>query len=277
MDKTVFVLVTDEGYLYRTKKTIIDLRSTGQWHGDLVLINVGMNSINPNFLDFYNITVKKFPQIEEKNELVNQLQYNVFMDTIDGREISKTNQWEKLHVMDPYFKQWDRVVFLDAGLRVLANVHDSILQLDYKGKFMAPDDGGNYVMLPNPDKLFTTQVSQSIPKHVDALKRDFPKVNDLMEPYFLNCIWVYDTSILDICTKHEMIDGILKYPVCKTNEMTLMNLYIHFKYNLWTRFPKNATNGKVLFDWCEINNPLRSTWRDYCFLKYPVTITLEDT
>jgi len=277
MDKTVFVLVTDEGYLYRTKKTIIDLRSTGQWHGDLVLINVGMNSINPNFLDFYNITVKKFPQIEEKNELVNQLQYNVFMDTIDGREISKTNQWEKLHVMDPYFKQWDRVVFLDAGLRVLANVHDSILQLDYKGKFMAPDDGGNYVMLPNPDKLFTTQVSQSIPKHVDTLKRDFPKVNDLMEPYFLNCIWVYDTSILDICTKHEMIDGILKYPICKTNEMTLMNLYIHFKYNLWTRFPKNATNGKVLFDWCETNNPLRSTWRDYCFLKYPVTITLEDT
>lgn len=277
MDKTVFVLVTDEGYLYRTKKTIIDLRSTGQWHGDLVLVNVGINSINPNFLDFYNITVKKFPQIEEKNELVKQLQYNVFMDTIDGREISKTNQWEKLHVMDPYFKQWDRVVFLDAGLRVLANVHDSILQLDYKGKFMAPDDGGNYVMLPNPDKLFTTQVSQSIPKHVDTLKRDFPKVNDLMEPYFLNCIWVYDTSILDICTKHEMIDGILKYPVCKTNEMTLMNLYIHFKYNLWTRFPKNATNGKVLFDWCETNNPLRSTWRDYCFLKYPVTITLEDT
>ena len=74
-----------------------------------------------------------------------------------------------------------------------------------------------------------------------------------------------------------MIDGILKYPVCKTNEMTLMNLYIHFKYNLWTRFPKNASNGKVLFDWCETNNPLRSTWRDYCFLKYPVTITLEDT
>lgn len=274
---TVFVLVTDEAYLYRTKKTIIDLRSMGQWHGDLVLINVGINKINPNFLDFYNITEKRFPHIEEKNELVKKLNYNKFMDSIDGREISKTNQWEKLHVMDPYFKQWDRVVFLDAGLRVLDDVYDSILQLDYKGKFMAPDDGGNYVMLPNPDKLFTTQVSQSIPKHIETLKEDFPNVKDLMEPYFLNCIWVYDTSILDICSKDEMIDGILKYPVCKTNEMTLMNLYIHFKHNLWTRFPKTAQNGKVLFDWCEANNPLPSTWRDYCFLKYPISITLEDT
>ena len=55
MDTTVFVLVTDERYLYKTKKTIIDLRSAGQWHGDLVLISLGIPKINPNFLDFYNI------------------------------------------------------------------------------------------------------------------------------------------------------------------------------------------------------------------------------
>lgn len=277
MDTTVFVLVTDERYLYKTKKTIIDLRSAGQWHGDLVLINLGIPKINPNFLDFYNITEKCFPPIEEKNELIKNLHYSGFLDTIDGREVSKPNQWEKLHVMDSYFQKWDRVVFLDAGLRVLDNVHDSILKLEYKGKFLAPDDGGNYVMFPNPDKLFNTQISHSTPKLIEKIKEDFPNVKELKEAYFLNCIWVYDTNILNTCSKEEMIDGILKYPVCKTNEMALMNLYIHFKYELWERFPKNGENGKILFDWCESNNPLPSTWRNYCFIKYPISISLEDT
>jgi len=271
---TVFVLVTDEAYLYKTKKTIIDLRSTGQWHGDLVLININVQHLNKTFTDFYNITVKTFPEINEKKTLLNNLHYSPFLDTIDGREITKINQWEKLHVMDIYFKQWDRVVFLDAGLRVLSSVYESVLKLNYVGKFLAPDDGGNY--LPNPNKLFKTQISQSFKKRILDLQEEFGETI-LEESYFLNCMWVYDTSILDIVSKEEMINGMVKYPVCKTNEMALMNLYIHFKHQLWERFPVHAENGKILFDWCELNNPLSSTWRDYCFIKYPCTITFDDT
>lgn len=275
-NKTVFVLVTDAGFLEKAKKTIIDLRATGNWNGDVVLINVGIHRINKNFLAFYGITEKRFPPIKEKRQLLELLKYCEFSDTIDGREIKKENQWEKLHVMDPYFKQWDRVVFLDAGLRVLCDVHDSILYLDYKGKFLAPDDGGNFSE-NNPEKMFDSQLSFMNPSVMAKLKRDFPNVNELKESYFLNCIWVYDTSILDICVKAEMLEGMLKYPICKTNEMALMNLYIHFKYGLWTKFPKFAKNERILFDWCELNNPKECTWEDYCFLKYPISISFDDT
>ena len=273
--ETVFVLLTDEAYLYRTKKTIIDLRSKGQWAGDLVLICVDLPNINPHFVDFYNITIKRFEHIPEKKELLKRLYYTTFSDTIDGRELTKTNQWEKLHVMDSYFIKWDRVVFLDAGMRVLDNVHDSILALPYKGKFLAPDDGGNFTPSPNPNKLFQTQLSQTFPSNIIELQNQFGNI--LEKAYFLNCIWIYDTAILQICSKEEMIQGILRYPICKTNEMALMNIFIHFKYSLWEPFPIRASNGKYLFDWCESNNPQPSSWRDYCFLKYPCTITFDDT
>ena len=279
--KTVFVLVTDSAYLHKAKKTIVDLRSSGQWQGDLVLINLDMSILNRTFLDFYKITEKQFPELEQKDALLNILHYKPFPDTIDGREINLPNQWEKLHVMDPYFKKWDRVVFLDAGMRVLHDVHESVLTLDYKGKFLAPDDGGNFSQTtPNPNKLFESQVSKYFPHIMEIVKRDFPKVNDLKETYFLNCMWVYDTNILDICTKKEMMEGMLKYPICKTNEMALMNLFLHYKYGLWERFPKHApspSHKKILFDWCESNNPETSNWRDYCFLKYPISIKFEDT
>ena len=59
--------------------------------------------------------------------------------------------------------------------------------------------------------------------------------------------------------------------------MVIMNLLFTFKYNLWERFPIKASNGKILFDWCELNENNTNTWRDYCFIKYPVTITFDDT
>jgi len=279
MDTTAFVLVTDYGYFSKAKTTIRDLRSTGQWTGDVVLIAIDFD-VNENFLDFYSVEQKTFPQIEEKTDLCKILNYSPFLDTIDGREMSKTNQWEKLHVFDEYFKKWNRVVFLDCGLRVLHSVHESVLKLEYKNAFLAPDDGGNYIPSPNPDKLFKTQVSHTFYKRLQESIREFGG-NDILEKnYFLNCVWVYDTSILDTCTKQEMIEGMVKYPICKTNEMTMMNLFLHFKYGLWKPFPvfvPQTDHKKILFDWCELNNSTPTSWRNYCLIKYPCTISMEDT
>ena len=261
-EDTTFVIVTDLKYLNKAKRTIIDLRSKGNWQKDIVLITIDFN-LNNNFKDFYNIIEVQFSPID-KSILLNKIGPNGFSNS-DKREITKLNQWEKLHVFDDYFNKWNRVVFLDAGLRILDDVK-YLLELDYKNKILAPKDGNI--------NLFNCQLSYDNLDIIEKIKTNFGE-NILSENYFLNCIWIYDTNILKLCNKKQMIEHMNTYTLCKTNEMCIMNLLLRFKYNLWEPFPFKNSSGKILFEWCELNN-LNTNWRDYCYIKYPVTISFED-
>lgn len=263
---TTFALISDLAYFEKAKKTIVDLRSRGNWRGSIVFITIDFD-LNPNFKDFYNITEKKFESID-KTQLLENIGAQGFSNS-DKRELYKLNQWEKLHIFDVYFKQWNRVVFLDAGLRVLDDVV-YLLELDYKNKILAPIDGKHY-----QHNLFKDQISYDKSHFVEKFMNDFGE-SVLQSNHMLNCIWIYDTSILEICNKDQLIKAMNDYPICKTNEMCIMNMLFHFKYHLWSPFPVKSSNNKYLFDWCELNNP-NTNWRDYCFIKYPVTIHFNDT
>jgi hypothetical protein len=260
---TAFVLITDFFYFIKVRRTIIDLRSKGNWKGEIILITIDF-SLNQNFKDFYNIIEVKFDSIN-KSDLLNKIGLNGFTNS-DKREIEKLNQWEKLHVFDDYFMNWNRIIFLDAGLRVLDDVK-YLLELDYKNKILAPKDGKNY-----ENQQFSCQLSYDNPELIEKVKKDFGE-DIFNETYFLNCIWIYDTNILKLCNKQQLIDAMNIYTLCRTNEMGIMNLLLRFKYNLWEPFPFKLHSGKILFDWCELNNQ-NTTWRDYCYIKYPVTISM---
>jgi len=264
---SVFALVSDLKYFNKAKKTIIDLRSKGNWNGEIVLITIDFN-LNVNFKDFYNITEIKFPEIN-KTILLSKIGENGFLRN-DGRELNKLNQWEKLHIFDDYFTKWSRVVFLDAGLRVLDDVK-YLLELDCKDKLLAPKDGKPW---ENPE--FNCQLSFDNQNVINELKNDFGD-HIFKSNYMLNCIWIYDTNILKLCNKNQLIEAMNKYPCSHNNEMGIMNLMFHFKYNLWEPLPKKSSNDKYLFEWCETNYQHITTWRDYCFIKYPLTITFDDT
>ena len=268
-DSTIFVLVTDENYFHKAKVTIHDLWTLGNWHDKILLITIDFN-LDDDYKLFTNITELKFPLID-KTTLLNKIGTEGFSNS-DKREINKLNQWEKLHVFDDYFLKWDRVVFLDSGLRVLNDVK-YLLELDYKGHILAQNDAAPYFQA---DKIFKHQLSYDNLEIIDLIKNDFGE--DIFNSrHMLNCMWVYDTSILKICNKTQLIDAMNKYTACKTNEMGIMNLLFHFKYHLWKEFPLKASNGKFLFEWCELNHKFHTTWKDYCFIKYPVSISLNQT
>jgi hypothetical protein len=269
MDKTVFVLVTDYNYLWKAGVTINDLRTVGKWNEEIVLITINFN-LNEEFKNKFKIIEAIFPVIDKTN-LLNQIGVTGFKNS-DKREINKVNQWEKLHVFDDYFSKWNRVVFLDAGLRVLEDVR-FLLELDYKDKILAPVDGKQ--LTSDPNSIFKYQLDHENIDKIDLVKNDFGE-NIFEKTHMLNCMWIYDTNILKICNKEQLIDAMNKYTLCRTNEMGIMNLLFHFKYKLWEKFPPLASNGKYLFEWCELNNNFHTTWKNYCFIKYPISINVNE-
>ena len=265
---TVFTFVTDKNYFHKLMVTINDLRNCGKWYGDIVVITIDFD-LNEAYIKMNNLIEVKFPLIDKTN-LLKKIGPQGFSNS-DKREINKLNQWEKLHIFDEYFLKWERVVFMDAGLRVLDDVK-YLLELDYKNHILAPNDAA-----PNfrTDQIFKNQISWDKLDLIELIKTDFDeKIFD--SHYMLNCIWIYDTNILKICSKPQLIDAMNIYTLCKTNEMGIMNLLFHFKYNLWKAFPLKSSSGKYLFEWCELNHSFYTTWKDYCFIKYPISIRLDE-
>ena len=149
---TVFTFVTDKNYFHKLTVTINDLRNCGKWYGDIVVITIDFD-LNETYIEKNNLIEVKFPLID-KTTLFKKIGPQGFSNS-DKREINKLNQWEKLHIFDEYFLKWERVVFMDAGLRVLDDVK-YLLELDYKNHILAPNDAS-----PNfrPDQIFKNQIS----------------------------------------------------------------------------------------------------------------------
>ena len=144
--------------------------------------------------------------------------------------------------------------------------------LDCTGAILAPDDGGP---LTNTGFRFGNIIdTDANTKASRLLMEEYPE-SIFEERYFLNCIWMYDTSLLNgNALLEELISTMNKYPICPCNEMTIMNLIFTFKYKVWKRFP-HLIGDKKLFGWVENNDTQGNTWRDFYFVKYPCTINFD--
>jgi len=267
--KTVVVTLTDKGYFHKCKRTILDIRSRGEWTGNLVLITVDFDA-PPNFLDFYRITQKRVSHIDCSNVL-EAYKTRPIRPTCDNREFAKLTQWDKFYAFDPFFAQWDKVIFMDSGLRVLDKIQ-YLAELSCDNVLMAPDDAAPYDTTKRFGGIIETD------RNPEVVSRLFEEYGEgiLKERYFLNCIWMYDTKLLQQITFQELVDAMNTYPICRCNEMTIMNLIFTFKHNVWRPFPEFIPSGKRLFGWTEWDrNYGYGTWRDFCFIKYPTTINFD--
>lgn len=135
--RRVVVTLTDQGYAAKAKRTIMDIRSRGQWTEDLVLITVGFD-MPATFMDFYHVIPFRVEHLD-CSTLLEKYKACPIRPTCDNRQYDKLTQWDKFYVFDPWFAQWDTVLYVDAGLRVLDTV-SLLMDLPCESALMAPDD-----------------------------------------------------------------------------------------------------------------------------------------
>lgn len=246
---------TDFKYLDRAKKTINDIRTTGNFNGDIVVMTDGLFQIHNEYINSMKIKVKEYPDIDVKN-LIEKIKKHPFINT-DKREYEKTKQWNKLYAFDIYFKQYDYVMFVDAGLRIFDDIQNFFSSfIDHR--LVAPNDG-----YPDYTKKFNCQIEMSNIEIINKLK----EIYDIDSDYFLNCIFLYDTNIIENDTLSNLIKLMNEYPICRTNEMGVMNIYFHKKWK-----PMDIQVGnKILFDWSERDG---KDYNKYISLKYSRTTNL---
>ncbi len=263
---TAVVTLTDEAYFSKALRTIKDCRGRGQWTGPFVLVCVDFKPAD-EIINFYNLTIYQVKHINVE-ELKAAWVKNPIRPMADQRHTKKLAQWNKLYVFDDYFRQWERIIFFDAGLRILDSL-EPLLDLDWHGKLLAPDDSSPG---DNGNRFAIQMDYKANPEVAEMIFDRFggTEIND--KHYFLNCIWVYDTTLLDKCGFKDLQEGMNKYPISLCNEMGIMNLYFTFLHKVWTPLPERTAAGKYLFGWCEYNFPGTPKWASFHFLKYPVTI-----
>ena len=271
---TVIVTLSDVHQQARAKRTILDVRTRGQWTGDIVWITVGFIP-STNFLEYYGVQAHRVEHLDTSAVLA-YYEKHPLLPTCDQRETKKLTQWDKFYVFDSWFLQWNRVVYLDAGLRVVDRM-THLLELDCSGLIMAPDDAAIY----DQQKRFGGIIEADVNKHPEVVQSLFKEYSPeiLKERYFLNCMWMYDTHLLHRIHITDLIDAMNRYPICRCNEMTIMNLIFTFKHRVWKPFPEHCPRDdrRRLFGWTERDRDYGpyTTWRDFCFLKYPSTLSID--
>jgi len=264
---TVVVVLSDLNYIEKANETVKEIRNPkrGDWKKDIVFISVDFD-LDPSFIEKYFIIEKKFPRVDI-SELQKKL-LNKGYSNSDGREFDKTVQWEKIHVFDEYFKSWDKVIYFDVGFSIYDKI-EYLEDIDCKNTFVAPNDCGYHNDRDGKDKnkllleLFDTKT------HEEDFERFVKEndINDLKKEYFCNCMFMFDTKILDKIKKTEIIYYTNRYALWLFNEMTIMNFFIITKYNIYKELPSRNKNNKYLYAWCEYDLQ-NTTFYDYCYVKY---------
>jgi len=262
-DSTVVVTLTDQAYLEKCIRTLKQLRTRGKWDGDVVVLTVDFN-MPTSITNELKLTTKRISHLDH-TPLWEAWKTHPIPKKDDNRHYQKVTQWDKLQVFSEDFLKWKRVLFLDAGIYIFNSIA-SLLELPYANKMLAPDDSDPH---DNGNRLKCQIHLESNPSLQPAFEKEFGPFAELGErKYFLNCVFLFDTSLIKTLNISLMRQWMYKYPIMGCNEMGIMNLFFR---NHWTPFPLRSIAGEhYLFSWAEnCYKTATPKANEFCLLKYP--------
>jgi hypothetical protein len=234
------VFVCNKAYFNKFISTCSQLLTKGRYNGNICLI-IGDDLHNNELLNHQlitdnNIIVKYFPNIQFSTD------FHAINNKIksDGRNLTKKFQWHKMHLFNSYFKQWNYIFYLDCGMNVIDDISPIINEITDNTLLAHSDAYPSYQW-----KLHT---------QFDAEKTEyFTKLNakyDLNIDYFQTGIMLYDTKIIEPDTYTNLIRLAEEYPISRTNEQGIMNLYFHCEKNSWKQIKLRNENTNFYDYWC---------------------------
>ncbi len=264
--RTACVTLTDRGYFQKARQTIRDLRTYGQWQGTIVLLVVDFMPTWEEIQGFGpNVLCMPVEHIDH-TALWEVWKQHPIRTQFDNSQYKKFYQWDKFYVFHPFFKTWDRILFLDAGSRVCRPI-TPLLQLNYKGVFISPDDSDPY---DNGQRLAVQFDFDTNPEATRHFLETFGK-ESLQEHYFLDCIFLFDTALIDGMNTFETLKRwMIEFPISCRNDMGIVNLYFHIHKQVWFPLPQRLPDDSgYYFGWNESNYHERPSANQFIVMKYP--------
>ncbi len=235
MNNNCITVLADKNYIHFFEKLHNDIREVGKYTGDIVLLtDRRTNCSKIRKINDKKIIIARFDKIKfsrEANKELNKIP--------SGRNKSKPFQWHKINLFDNYFKQWNYIFYLDINMKIRGDINE-ILKLGKKGILYAPFDA-----YPNLDWKLGSQFNTKS-KTYELLKQKYNLDNP---KYFQTGILFFDSNLIEKNTKDNLIKLVEKFPISKTNEQGIMNLYFIYEKNVFSRFPVEISNDITYSYW----------------------------
>lgn len=251
---TCVALVCNRAYLDKALLTIWQLRIFGRFSGDVVLVigddlHDAMGALGRSLL---RITPVYFPDIQRdlQNKVLDRAP-----GTLDSQS-KKTFQFHKFFCFSPFFKRWNKVLSLDAKMRVYAPL-GPLLQVDCSNSLVAHSDA-----YPDFKWTLTDQFNFA---DFPELRPKLSEVADLGSDYFQTTMMYYDTAIIEDGTVGELIELSRMFPNSRTNDQGIVNIWAQ-KKKIWKTLPTEKQGKRFLYDFHE--RPGHGP-DDYLMVKYP--------
>ena len=250
----VIVLLSNAAYSRNCLMTIRGCRRVGNYTGDIVvLVDDEMPDDFLEEAEQFGVIIRHYDPIDIE-PILSKIREHPFTCT-DGRELTKQIQWQKLNIFDVYFKQWEKIFYMDAGMHVMGDI----------GIFFDLVRPG--IVLAHCDDF--PEYSANLAGQFDRLSQP-GAFKELSEKYrldrqcFQTGILLFESSMVGPTTVREIMDLAYRYPISRTNEQGILNLY----FCEALRQVPIYTGGKFLYDYWERFGHTRN---EYLLLKYPIT------
>jgi len=259
----VLVFVANDNYLHKTFQTIYEVRTIGEWADDIIILttaDVAEKSENIVLSKSLRAEFRILPDRDFSATLAfwNAKPYHAHSHYMKNRIF----QFMKFYIMDIWFKKWDVVFYMDAGMKLHGSLERMKAACNPSYSLLAHSDS-----YPEYEKTLESQFDLTLDSYVsEKLLLTYRLKCD----YFQTTLMIFDTKIIEAGTVDRLFELMNMFPITVRNDQGIFNLYFVIERKKWIQIEKKDSIG-FLYDFHERPGFDRS---DYLLMKYPIKYLL---